>query len=203
MGRSLSFYAVNTKIPHDISCKICLDLEYEPIRETLMEMLYKHLNPDVEDAEDPEDAQELREKIKICWDTNSLINYKTCTLEINKDWCPRCHMFANGLYDNPAVIASKDFSHSYSNPIWHSDWHFYNMHPGKHHSDFCNRFDSDKMYREIEHSDIQGLKEDLIKYGRAYRAPDLEAIQETQQVIKFCEEHLENPEITIIYASEV
>ena len=64
MGRSLSFYAVNTKIPHDNSYKICLDLEYEPTRETLMEILYKHLNPDAEDPEDAEDAQELREKLR-------------------------------------------------------------------------------------------------------------------------------------------
>jgi hypothetical protein len=77
------------------------------------------------------------------------------------------------------------------------------MHPGKRHSDFCNRFDSDKMYREIDQSDITDLKESLCKYGKAYRTPDLEAIEETQKVIKFCEEHIKNPEVTIIYASEV
>jgi N-acetyl-anhydromuramyl-L-alanine amidase AmpD len=112
-------------------------------------------------------------------------------------------VFANGLYDSKAVIASKDFSHSYSNPIWYSDWHFYNMHPGKHHSDFVNRFNSDKMYREIDISDVEDMIENLSKYGKAYRECDLEAIEETQQVIKFCERHLENPEITIIYESEV
>lgn len=159
MGRSLTFYVVNTNIPHDKSCKICIDLEYEPEQAT----------------------HELPKKL---------------------DWCPRCHMFANGLYDSLAVIASQYFSHSYSNPIWSSDWHFYKMRPGKVHTDFCNRFDSERMYREIGHSDIQGMKEDLIKYGKTYRKYDLEAIQETQRVIKFCEEHI-SPEITIIYASEV
>lgn len=194
MGRSLSFYAVNTNIPHDISCKICLDLEYEPTHETLKDILYKHLY---------KDAEELQEKINTCWENNQLRNYKTCMFDINTEWCPRCFMFAHGLYDSKAVIASKYFSHSYSNPIWCSDWHFYNMHPGKHHSDFVNRFDSEKMYREIDISDVEDMTKNLSKYGKAYRECDLEAIEETNRVIKFCEEHLGNPEITIIYQKEV
>ena len=77
------------------------------------------------------------------------------------------------------------------------------MHPGKNHSDFCNRFDSEKMYREITEHDIEYMKTCVFQYGKAYRTSDLEAIEETQQVINFCEEHSKNPEITIIYSSEL
>jgi hypothetical protein len=183
MGRDLSFYAVNINIPHDKSAKICLDLEHDLTHEELQDELFRHLYPE---------------------EDSNLNDYSIYIKKTSKvDWCNRCYMFARSLYEAKAVIASVDFRHSYSDPIWRSDWHFYNMHPGKRHSDFCNRFDSDKMYREIDQSDITDLKESLCKYGKAYRTPDLEAIEETQKVIKFCEEHIKNPEVTIIYASEV
>jgi len=192
MGRALSFYAVNTNISHDKSAKICLDLEHDLTYEELQDELFRHLYP--EDKDSQNDYFIYKQKKEECQRANN---------PSKVDWCTRCTMFARGLYDTKAVIASIYFSNSYSDPIWRSDWHFYNMHPGKRHSDFCNRFDSEKMYREIDQSDITDLKESLSKYGKAYRTPDLEAIEETEKVIFFCEKHIENPEITIIYQSEI
>lgn len=192
MGRDLSFYAVNINIPHDKSAKICLDLEHEQTHDELQDELFRHLYP--EEDSNLNDYSIYKQKKEDC----QRANHPSKVV-----WCNRCYMFARGLYEAKAVIASLDFRHAYSDPIWRSDWHFYNMHPGKRHSDFCNRFDSNKMYREIDQSDITELKESLSKYGKAYRTPDLEAIEETQKVINFCEEHIKNPEVTIIYASEV
>lgn len=112
-------------------------------------------------------------------------------------------MFADGFYNSKAVLKSLKFQHSYSNPIWGSDWHFYNAYPGESHSDFVNRFDKNKMFREISESDIACLKDTLTRYGKAYRRPDLEAIEETEQVITFCEKYINTPDHIIIYESEL
>jgi hypothetical protein len=70
-------------------------------------------------------------------------------------------------FQSNVVLASIEFSHSYCNSIWKSDWHFYNMYPGKSHSDFCNRFNPDRMYREISYEDVKLLQNSLERNGKA------------------------------------
>ena len=202
MGRSLQFYVVNTNIQHDKSCKICLDLECQPEFDELISKLFEY-SPIYHEYEEYtkefDKAKDTYYKENNC----NIFNKDECKYKINPDWCPRCHMFADGLYKSKAVLASIDFDHSYSNSIWKSDWHFYNMYPGKSHSDFCNRFNRDKMYREISHEDIKSLQYTLNTNGKAYRTPDLEAVEETEQVIKFCEKYLDQEDSIIIYSSEL
>ena len=196
MGRSLSFYAVNTNIPHDKSDKICIDLEYEKDFEDLKEELYKNLYPEedsnLRQCKSVDDYFLHRKNQNECWISN-------CPNKI--DWCNRCRMFVDGLYGID-IFARIDFNHSYSNPIWWSDWHFYNMYPGHSHSGFCNRFDSQRMYCEIGESDIEYMKRNLSECGKPCKTSDLEASEETEEVINFCEQHIKNPEITIIYDRE-
>jgi len=196
MGRSLHFYAVNTNIPHDKSDKICIDLEFEKDYEELKEELYKNLYPEEDsNLRQCKSADDYFLHIKNqneCWISN-------CPSKM--DWCNRCRMFVDGLYDID-IFERIDFNHAYSNPIWNSDWHFYNMRPGHSHSDFCNRFDSQRMYCKINESAIERMKRSLSKYGKAYRTPDLEEIEETERAINFCERYIINPEITIIYEKE-
>lgn len=202
MGRDLQFYVVNTNIQHDKSCKICLDFECEPEFDELKRTLFEHSPIYHEYEEYTKEFDKAEEKYYN--ENNCTIFYKEeCQYKINPNWCPRCHMFADGLYKSKAVLASIHFGNSYGNSIWKSDWHFYNMYPGKSHSDFCNRFNRDKMYREISREDIERLKNSLNANGKAYRTADLEAVEETEQVIKFCEKYLDDEGNTIIYAAEL
>lgn len=202
MGRDLAFYVVNTNIQHDKSCKICLDLECQPEFDELTSSLFES-SPIYQDYE--EYTKEFDKAKNKYYNENNcnIFNKEECQYKINSDWCPRCHMFAEGLYNSKAVLAFIEFGHSYCNSIWKSDWHFYNMYPGNSHSDFCNRFNPDKMYREISHEDIERLQRTLNANGKAYRTPDLEAVEETQRVIKFYEKYLDEEGNTIIYASEL
>lgn len=42
MGRDLAFYVVNPNIEHNKSCKICLDLEYQPEYDELKIQLFEN-----------------------------------------------------------------------------------------------------------------------------------------------------------------
>ena len=204
MGRDLAFYVVNTNISHDKTCKICMNYEFELSYDELQQGLYEFLNPGKSEWNDIEKYKEIQKNIKLVLDQNPLLIYNKSNYkyEYNTDWCPRCHMFANGLYNTKALIKSINFHHSYSNNIWLSDWHFYNMHPGKNHSDFCNRFDSKKMYREISHDDIKSIKYNIDTCGKPYRTIDIEALNETKGVLAFCEKWLDHTDSTVIYSYE-
>ena len=199
MGRDIAFYVVNTNIQHDKSCKFCLDLECQPEFNELTGTLFES-SPIYQDYE--KYTREFdNEKNRYYNENNCTIFFeKECKFKINPDWCPRCHMFADGLHTSNAVLTSLKFSYSYSSSIWKSGWHFYNMYPGKSSSDFCNRFNPDNMYREISHDDVEKFKRALNANGKAYRTPDLEAIEQTQRVIKFFEKYLDEKDSIIIYA---
>lgn len=185
MGRDLAFYAVTRDVAHEPSRLICLNWECEPTYDDFKHELDDHLQQ--------KDAHKTY-----------MYMYNLESTEANQEWCPRCAMFTNGLSNSKAVVDGIDFIHSYSNPIWRSDWHFYNMYPGNDHTDFVNRFDSKCMYREMFQDDVERLKRGLATCGKAYRKVDLEATEETKKVVAFCEKWLlKNDEYMIIYSSEL
>ena len=209
MGRSLSFYAIDVNFPHEPH-KMCINLEFQLEDDELEERLYDHLHS--EDPKGPEGPKDYsyyscrRANIGKCWDEKGG--------QANKNWCSRCHMFAHGLYyssnrdnkyfySNPAIQDSIDVNHSYGDPIWRSDWHFYGLYPGEDHNDWIIRFDPKYMYRMIRLCDIERMKSNLVAHGKAYRTPDVEAIEETQKVIQFCESYISKPNTTVIYSSEL
>lgn len=202
MGRNLSFYAVNNKSEHEKDKPICLGWEYERDYEEVQNELYEHFNKD----KAFEDYKTHEHNKKVCYDEKQpySLDKKDYKYILNPDWCLRCAMFANeGLYNSPLVIDSVSFSHSYRNPIWSSDWYFYCMYPGSRHTDFCNRFDTKHMYYEIHENDIASMKYSLEKCGKAYRTCDREAMDETLSAISFCEKWISDPNVVVIYSSEV
>jgi hypothetical protein len=199
MGRDLSFHLVNPNIQHDTSRKICLNYEFQPTCDELKEQLHTFLYPNHDESE----YSSLKKAQDNCLVENKLNVYEKNNIKPNADWCQRCHMFADGLHCSTANLTSISFQNSYSNPIWSSDWHFYNMHPGSSHSDFCNRFSQDKMYRQISRECIDNINFFLNDYGKAYRTDDLDALNETQRVIDFCERFIDEPDRIIIYSSEL
>lgn len=110
---------------------------------------------------------------------------------------------AEGLYCCEVVKEELSFGHSYKNPIWTSDFHFYNMYPGHSHTDFTNRFSHDLMYREIFTRDVVSLQNKLDRLGTAYCCDDIEAYDETVQFIDFCKKWLQVPDVVVIYQSEL
>ena len=182
----MSFYAVKRNVPHEPSRLICLNWECEPSYSDLTHELDEHLQ-----------QKDARKKHQV-------YVYNLEIVQVNPEWCPRCAMFADGLYHSKVVADKIEFGHSYSNPIWRSDWHFYNMYPGNAHTDFVNRFEQNRLYREILQNDVDELKRGLVKCGKAYRKVDLEATDETESVVEFCERWLKQcDEYMIIYSSEL
>jgi hypothetical protein len=92
--------------------------------------------------------------------------------------------------------------HSYSDPIWMSDWLFDKNIVGTRHTDFCNRFDNEHMYSEVDEDDIDNIKTYIAGLGNIYRDSDRRAYEETMRVIEFCEKWLKKPDVILIFQSE-
>jgi hypothetical protein len=189
MGRNLSLHAVPDVIEHDESKPICLDWDYEREPEEMQHELSGFLKE--KGMEVPEDYVEY------------VYSYSSGHHTLNSAWCPACAMFSSvGIYQNPLLKASKGWGHSYGNPIWSSDWHFYNMHPGSRHSDFVNKFRSDSMFSQIEVPDLEYMEVQMLKLGRAHCTADREAVEETKQFIDFSRKWLQEPDTIVLYELE-
>lgn len=200
MGRSLNFYALPDCIHHDRSKRLCMRWEYEQTHEETKEAVHRAVKGDVTYST----FKEEREATDTAWKENRPYSWGDADTTINEDWCPWCAVFANeGLYGSPLLKASIGFNHSYSNPIWRSDWHFYNMYPGESHSDMVNRFGSERMYREVFDRDVDQMESSLESVGTAYCTADREAKEETERAIGFCRRWLAEPGTVVIYESEL
>ena len=111
-------------------------------------------------------------------------------------------MYVDGLYDNSLVIASNNISHSYSNPIWNSDWNIKDLYLGSGTTDFVRRFSKDHMYREISKRDIQNAIVYIEQLGNAIRKSDVEAKNETQEVLEFIQQYINDDNVIIIMEDE-
>lgn len=199
MGRSLALYAVQMS-DHEKDKKICMNWEYQREYDEILYELEDYLtNKDVNCT-----------SRECLYDKNYPYKYNVLDMYINQDWCPKCALFTEGLTsNNPLVKKSIDFSHSYSNSIWKSKWHFYNMYPGDTNADFCNRFIGEK-YRQMyidkntySSNNPSYIKHMLETYGKPYCTVDREAYAETSEFISFCEEWLSKPDIIVIYETEL
>lgn len=151
-----------------------MEWEYERTTVEFEDELCEHFGCYSEDYVDIE----RREKIL---DENACYDWEGGKRVANVDWCPRCLMFAEGLKWCPLVLEQLEH--------WRycdSKWHFSGMYPGNSHSDFCNRFASERMYSEIEASDVILMESKLAALGMAYRTCDRGAVEETKRAIEFC-----------------
>jgi hypothetical protein len=116
-------------------------------------------------------------------------------------WCPKCFMYAHGLSCSTIVKTSIHIHHSYSNPIWTSSWCIRKFYMGDSMTDFCKRFDSDRLYNEITEKHLRYTRDELKHLGEPIRTSDKEAYEETMKIIKFIEDNL-HPDNMIIFDDE-
>lgn len=201
MGRSLNLYAIPDTITHDTSKPICMQWDYERTHDEAKSELHGFLKADETYA----NSREELDDIDNTWKDNQVKSWdKNYNTVHNQHWCPWCAVFASeGLFESSVLKDSTSFNHSYSNPIWRSDWHFYNMYPGASHTDIVNRFSNERMYRQVFPEDIDRLKVGIRSSGSAYCTADREALEETNMFIEFCEKWLGEPNTAVIYESEI
>lgn len=162
MGRDLHWYVIPKHIRHEPSKLLCFNWEFQP------------------------DQYEIINDIETKTGKN-MFDY-IYSSEYCKEWCPKCHMFACGLYDSPLVVAHHHIGHSYSNPIWSSRWNIHRLVLGDSDTPFAQLFRDDMMYREITPANLACTKR-LITYinGEPLRTSDIEAYNEAKEVIDFLE----------------
>jgi hypothetical protein len=195
MGRSLTWYVVRTPQEHDKTKPICFDLEFEPEKDDieLREKLYRIVYPDRDVPQEPYCMLNYKELSKL-WYTHKYDH---------KDmWCPKCRFYNSGLCGSDSVIAEHDVRHSYSNPIWWSEWNISKFHMGNSNTDFVRRFSKEHLYREIGQKDIEYSYRKLEELGDPIRVCDFEAKQETMRVLAFLVRYASMDDVQLIFQDE-
>ena len=194
MGRDLSWYIIPKTLVHDRSKALCLNLEYEPEKDDKGTLIYNYFNKD-------------KDCNMYCCETNKSIEKIEYSYlysnEKNKQWCPICKMYMNGLYDSSIVLGKHSIHHSYSNPIWMSDWNIKDFYMGSSSTPFIRKFDKEHMYREIFINDINYLYERIEILGIPVRTSDKKAYEETIYILEFLKQWVEKDDIIVIMQDEL
>lgn len=209
MGRSLNWYILPKNIEHDKSKQLCLDIEYQPEKDDceIRHKLYNIINPDAKKIDDryidTDTFKKWIEESRLRDEEEKKLERHYLYSDDKKNcWCPMCLMYINGLYDTSLVIDSFNISHSYSNPIWGSDWNVKNLYMGDSTTDFVRCFDNDQMYREISKDDVERAFKTIENTGKAIRVSDREAKEETLQVLEFLKKYMEDDNVRMIISDE-
>lgn len=174
MGRCSTLYAVDPQIVHEPDKRICLGWDYARTYEEATDELHEHLYPDESTA----NGKRIREVY---------MEHDPWRPEGPDKWCRWCASFATGC---PSFAKHAEFSvsHSYSNPIWGSDFHFHNMYPGSRHSDMANRFI--ECFAVVTENDLVDMERQLEACGTAFCTHDREGAKETRDFIAFARQWL-------------
>lgn len=195
MSREVHFYALPATIRHDKTRHICMEWDYERTDDEVTLQLYEHLHPGQYGDYDVMVSTYAQNK-----------PYTTKTYPddcANPDWCPWCAVFAaRGLHGSALAKGAFGFRRSNDDPVLTSNWHFRRMYPGHLHTDFVNRFNSKREYRQIQEDDCRGMRDRLGRYGTAYCTADREANAETLKAIAFCEKWLAEPDTIVVYETK-
>lgn len=181
MGRDLEWYVLDTKEwgKHDSTKKLCFHWDVQP---------------------DEEDVQ-LDVASRMDTSESKIWSYIHDREHVSL-WCPTCITFARGLYASPFIKAKKNVHHSYSNPIWSSEWNIKDMYLGSCGTPFIRQFRSNNMYSEIEKKHITYSLERLEELGAPKRTSDKEAYEETMEVLEFLKDWASQPDTVIVFEDE-
>lgn len=182
MGRYLSFYIVEQDIEHQkIHDNVCFDLEYQLDNEELIDTIEKKL------VHNNTSAQDKRKHIE-----NEYIG------NINKhNLCPKCKMFMIGICGD-VTVDSLHIRHSYSNPIWSSDYNIKDLSLGTSRSEFVRLFRTDSSYFEIFAHHIERGYAYINDLGTPRTETDKEAFDETIRILHFLERWVNNEKVHVI-----
>lgn len=201
MGRDLYWYVLPKKLEHDAKKQICLNWNYEPDDDDVNYELYEKLctlqgiTPCFSNINQYRKNQEIKQMI-FEYTYGSKSEEKTM-------WCAKCHMFACGLYNSPLLKDSCRVSHSYSNPIWRSDWNIRDLYLGERDSSFVKLFSKDRLYYEVTNENVETGFEQIEKLGEPLRTSDKEAREETLSVLKFLQKWTLEPDVIVIMEDEL
>ena len=119
------------------------------------------------------------------------------------DWCPKCRLFIHGLDCHTPTVASEHIIHSYSNAIWWSPWSIYRLRIGRSNGDFVCRFNSQRLYQEVNANDLHFVESKLDALGTPITDYDNEAFEETKNVLAFIKKYINNKEYIVIMVDEL
>lgn len=117
--------------------------------------------------------------------------------EAVEKWCDLCLFYAEGPFSSKLVKDEYSIKHSYSNPIWASDWNIKDMYLGSD-TGLSRCFGPDRMIREIREDDLERAATRLEFLGEPIRECDKHALAETQDVIAFCQANINAGLIVLI-----
>lgn len=164
MGRDLNWYVLRRNIEHDVAKKFCFTYEFQPDSHDVLKDIQHALG-------------------NTCASYQYICDFVN-TGEYTDEWCPKCHMFADGIdQDSPIVVAHYHMGHSYSNPTWMSDWNIRNLLIGSYHTQCAELFRKDMMYMEIRDKDVQDARMQIERKNEPLRRSDKESKEETVMIL--------------------
>lgn len=208
MGRDLYWYVLPKNIEHDTSKQLCFNYEYQKDEcEVISEVYEKNTGKcskfDYEDI-GGENGLSFLQRMKDFENEVNSTAYQVMFDEKHKDsWCPKCYLFANGIFSSDLVREQIHISHSYSSPYWASAWNIQSLFLGTSYSKFVGLFRNDSMYREVTRYHIQIAKGQLEELGEPLRTSDKIAFEETMEVIEFLDKWTQEKNFIVIMEDEL
>lgn len=190
MGRDLNWYVIPRDIEHDPNKRICLNWEFQKDEDEVNSEIYeKVVGSDGEFELKRRDSETITEFFKRKQAHNDVVLkvvHDYVWSDDHKDeWCPKCDMFAKGLYESPLIVSDMHIGHSYSNQYWWSKWNIKDLYMGSSQTPFVNLFRNENTYREIEHEEVERAIEQMNELGTPLRTSDIEACDETMEVLEW------------------
>lgn len=207
MGRDLYWYVLLRDVHHDTAKKLCFNYEYQLDENEVISHVYERMTGtsskfDYKDIEG-ESGKSFLQRMK---DFKNNVNSTTFDVMMNDScknyWCPKCSMFANGIFASSLVQQHIHIRHSYSSPYWTSSWNIQDFFIGTSNSQFVSLFRNENMYREVTKYHVQVAKGKLEELGEPLRTSDKEAYEETMKVIEFLDEWTEKDNVIVIMEDE-
>lgn len=208
MGRDLNWYVLPKVIEHDKTKKICINLEFQEDDDVLKEQLYEKITNespyfDYKKIEGESSSDYFKRK-RLFEDKINTTSWKYLYKDEHKiDWCPKCHLFAAGIYFSSLIIDSFHIGHSYSNPYWWSKWNIQEFYLGDSDGDFVSLFKSDALYRQITYDAVQRAKERIKELGEPKRQSDKDAFEEAMELMEFLEKWTSNDDVIVVMKDEL
>lgn len=209
MGRDLYWYVIPRNIEHDKTKNICLDYEFQGDEEDVKAEVYKKVTGksplfDYTNVEG-ETIKEYFARKKAFEDNIDKVAYEYINDYNEKhreEWCPKCHMFANGLHGASTVVAKTHIGHSYSSLYWRSKWNIKDMYLGSADTEFVKLFRDEYYYREVSVYDVERAIEQIKDLGVPKRNSDIEACEETMSILNFLKHWTEKEDVIVIMEDE-
>lgn len=181
------WFIVPKVIEHDNTKPMCLELECEPKNDGVKVMIYEKINGKVT----------ITKNGCLCQVAQDYKRGKK-----KEEWCPACHMYLEGLHDSSLVIADKEVSHSYFNPILDSRFDVQRLYLGSDKTEFARRFSRNRRYREISALDVERAFECIEQMGACVRRSDQDAKDEALRVLEFLKRFNDDDSVRMIIADD-